>query len=178
MSWAVNCAYWSVARPKCILPMNADPSPLLDQLRDIHAAGIPLWWPPAIGWWVLALLLLFLVVVTIRFLRLKLAAHKRHRDWLQALDAIGQELDPQSDAQQYLAGLNRLFRAVAMKAFPGTACAGLQGEEWVMFISSLLPEGADDSSLSALAHGPYEPAPHFDAQSLAAHARTWVHLYG
>ncbi|MEE8339748.1 MAG: DUF4381 domain-containing protein [Xanthomonadales bacterium] len=158
--------------------MNADPSPLLDQLQDIHAVGSPLWWPPAIGWWVLALLLLFLMVAAIRLLRVKLAARKRRREWLRALDAIGQELDPQRDAQQYLAGLNRLFRAVALKAFPGTACAGLQGEEWVIFISSHLPEDADDSSLAALARGPYEPVPNFDAQPLAAHARTWVRLYG
>lgn len=140
--------------------------------------GSPLWWPPAIGWWVLALLLLFLMVAAIRLLRVKLAARKRRREWLRALDAIGQELDPQRDAHQYLAGLNRLFRAVALKAFPGTACAGLQGEEWVKFISSLLPEDADDSSLAALARGPYEPVPNFDAQPLAAHARTWVRLYG
>ena len=158
--------------------MNPDQSQLLDQLQDIHAAASPLWWPPAIGLWVLALLLLFLLVAATRFLKLKLAARNRRREWLQALDAIGHEWDPQRDAHQYLAGLNRLFRAVALKAFPGTACAGLQGEEWVIFIRSLLPENADDSSLSALARGPYEPAPNFNVQSLATHARTWVRLYG
>ncbi len=158
--------------------MNTDPSQLLAQLQDIHAVGRPLWWPPAIGWWVLALVLLFLMVVATRFLRLKLAARKRRREWLRALDAIGRELDPQRDAHQYLASLNRLFRAVALKAFPGTGCAGLQGEEWVIFISSLLPENADYSSLAALARGPYEPVPRFDVQSLAAHARVWVRLYG
>ena len=158
--------------------MNTDPSQLLDQLQDIHVAGSPLWWPPAIGWWVLALFVLLLVVVAIRFLQLQLAAGKRRREWLRALDAIGQELDPQGDAQQYLASLNRLFRAVALKAFPGTGCAGLQGEEWVTFIRSLLPENTDDPSLTALARGPYEPVPDFDARSLAAHARTWVRRYG
>ena len=158
--------------------MNSDPSQLLDQLQDIHAAGSPLWWPPAIGWWGLALAALLLLAVAIRFLKRKLAARKRRHEWLRALDAIGQELDPQRDAHQYLAGLNRLFRAVALKAFPGTGCAGLQGEEWVIFISSLLPENSDDSSLSALARGPYEPVPHFDVQALDQHARTWVRLYG
>ncbi len=113
-----------------------------------------------------------------RFLKRRLAARKRRHEWLRALDAIGQELDPQRDAHQYLAGLNRLFRAVALKAFPGTGCAGLQGEEWVKFIGSLLPENTDDSSLSALARGPYEPVPHFDVQALDEHARTWVRLYG
>ena len=158
--------------------MNPDLSQLLAQLQDIHAAGSPLWWPPAIGWWVLALTLLFLLVVVIRLLKLKLAQRKRRREWLQALDAIDEELDPQTDAHQYLARLNRLFRAVALKAFPGTGCAGLQGEDWVKFIASLLPENADDSSLAALARGPYEPVPNFDARSLAAHAKTWVGLYG
>jgi hypothetical protein len=158
--------------------MNSDPSQLLDQLRDIHAAGSPLWWPPAIGWWVLAMVALLLIAVAIRFLKRKLAARKRRHEWLRALDAIGRELDPQRDAHQYLAGLNRLFRAVALKAFPGTGCAGLQGEEWVMFISSLLPENTDDSSLSVLARGPYEPVPDFDVRALDEHARTWVRLYG
>ena len=158
--------------------MNSDPSQLLDQLHDIHAAASPLWWPPAIGWWVLALVALFLVAVATRFVQRKLAARKRRREWLRALSAIGQELDPQRDAQQYLAGLNRLFRAVALKAFPGTGCAGLQGEEWVMFIRSLLPENTDDSSLSALVRGPYEPVPRFEVRSLEEHARTWVRLYG
>lgn len=158
--------------------MNTDQSQLLAQLQDIHAADSPLWWPPAIGWWVLALVLLFAMVIAIRLLKLRLAAHKRRRAWLEALDAIVRELDPRRDAQQYLAGLNRLFRAVAIKAFPGTACASLKGEEWVLFISALLPENADDTSLAALARGPYEPVPNFDDRSLAAHARTWVRLYG
>jgi hypothetical protein len=158
--------------------MNSDQSQLLDQLQDIHAAANPSWWPPAFGWWVLAMVLLVLLVVAIRFLRQKLALRSRRREWLRALDAIGQELDPLRDAHQYLADLNLLFRAVALKAFPGTGCAGLQGEKWVQFIRSLLPEGSDDSSLVALARGPYEPAPDFDAQSLNEHARTWVRLYG
>ena len=111
-------------------------------------------------------------------MRLKLAARKRRREWLQALDAIGQGLDPQRDAHHYLASLNRLFRAVALKAFPGTGCAGLLGEEWVVFISSLLPENTDYSSLDALARGPYEPVPQFDVRSLDEHARVWVRLYG
>ncbi len=158
--------------------MNTDPSQLLAQLRDIHVTGSPLWWPPAVGWWLAAMVLLFLIVLAIRLLRLKLAARRRRLEWLRALDAIARELDPQRDPHQYLAGLNRLFRAVALKAFPGTGCAALTGEEWVKFIRSLLPDDADSSSLTILARGPYEPAPNFDVRTLDKHARTWVRLYG
>ena len=35
--------------------MQADP---LQQLRDIHLPAEPSWWPPAPGWWVLALILI------------------------------------------------------------------------------------------------------------------------
>ena len=158
--------------------MNEPSSQLLDQLQDIHAAADPGWWPPAPGWWLLALLLSLALFYTGRLVVRKLAAGKRRREWLRALESLKLEFDPLENAHEYLASLNRLFRAVAMKAFPATACAHLQGDEWVRFIISLLPEKAETSSLSALSSGPYEPAPQFDARALEEHAANWVRRYG
>ena len=158
--------------------MNPDNSQLLDQLKDIHGAGSPGWWPPAPGWWLLGLLLALALFYAARVLGQKLAARKRRRELFGALDELNREFDPQQQAHEYLSGLNRLFRAVALKAFPETACASLQGEEWVSFLVSLLPEKVDTSSLAALEYGPYEPAPEFDANSLDQHVRAWVRLYG
>ncbi len=158
--------------------MNADQSQLLEQLQDIHAAGQPGWWPPAPGWWLLAALLLLALFFAARFARWKLAARKRRRELLHALDVLNDEFDPLENAHEYLSGLNRLFRTVAMRAFPATACARLQGDEWVRFIISLLPEKAQTASLDALSKGPYEPAPEFDSRALEENARTWVRLYG
>jgi len=158
--------------------MNPDSTQLLDQLKDIHGAAGPGWWPPAPGWWLLAMLLALALFYAARVLGRKLAAGKRRRELLAALDTLNRDFDPQQQAHEYLSGLNRLFRVVAMKAFPGTACASLQGDEWVSFLVSLLPEKADTSSLTALEHGPYEPVPEFDAGSLDQHVRAWVRLYG
>jgi hypothetical protein len=67
---------------------------------------------------------------------------------------------------------------VALRAFPATACARLQGLEWVRFIQSLLPDTMPSEGLEALASGPYEPAPVFDAGKLRQLAQAWVRKHG
>jgi hypothetical protein len=158
--------------------MNPEDAQLLAELKDIHGAADPGWWPPAPGWWLLALVLLLALAVALRALSRKLEVLRRRRRWLRALDELEREWPPVERAHDYLAALNRLFRAVALKAFPGTGCARLQGQEWVAFIRSLLPDGPGADSLAALARGPYEPAPGFDAPALREQARAWVRRYG
>jgi hypothetical protein len=158
--------------------MEADGSNLLAQLLDIHSAGQPGWWPPAPGWWVLAFVLLLVLVLMLRRLAGWLAVRRRRKAWLHALEELNRDHDPLHHPHQYLAGLNRLFRAVAVKAFPDTACARLQGEEWVSFIAALMPGQDGGDHLGVLASGPYEPLPRVEATTLNESARTWVSLYG
>jgi hypothetical protein len=158
--------------------MNPEASPLLAQLQDIHSAGQPGWWPPAPGWWVLAFILLLALVFLLRKFLGWLSVRRRRKGWLRLLEELNRDHDPMSQPHDYLAGLNRLFRAVAVKAFPNTACARLQGEEWVAFISALMPENRAGECLHALASGPYEAAPRFEAPALNESARVWVKLYG
>ena len=158
--------------------MNEADADLLSQLRDIHGAADPGWWPPAPGWWAVAVLLLVLVAFLTRLAYRHWRVLRRRRRLLDALEAIDREYENNRHAREYLARLNRLFRVVALRAFPGTACARLQGAEWVSFISGLLPQHAAGDSLAALAEGPYQPAPAFDASRLQATARLWVQKYG
>jgi hypothetical protein len=97
---------------------------------------------------------------------------------LCTLDNLRRRHDPGQQPQEYLAALNRLFRAVSLRAFPGTGCARLEGWAWVDFLASLVPEDVDRGCLGALAEGPYQPAPAFDADGLEAAARSWVRRYG
>jgi hypothetical protein len=151
---------------------------LLSQLRDIHAAADPGWWPPAPGWWLLAVLLAGLTALALRQARRRWLVLRRRRKLFAALDAIAGGIDAEQDPQAYLASMNRLFRVVALRAFPASACARLQGAEWVGFIRSLLPQEDRVGSLAALATGPYQPRPQFDARGLHALARIWVTKYG
>lgn len=158
--------------------MNPEDAQLLSQLRDIHAAADPGWWPPAPGWWLLGLLALLGVAALLRLMARRWRVRRRRRRWLLALDRLEREFDPSAQSREYLAALNRLFRAVAIRAFPDTDCARLEGDAWVHFLRARTPltHGAD--CLAALARGPYEPAPSFDAAALGRQARAWVKQHG
>lgn len=151
---------------------------MLSRLRDIHAAAEPGWWPPAPGWWVLALLAAVCAVLLLRRACRFWSVIRRRRRLLTALDAIARDIDPQEQPHEFLSRMNRLFRVVALRAFPGTACARLQGSEWVRFIQASMPEGAPLEALRALASGPYQFRPDFDAAGLQQLARRWVRKYG
>jgi len=158
--------------------VNPEKTQLLAQLRDIHPGAEPGWWPPAPAWWLLAAVAACGVFLLMRALVRRLFVLRRRRAWLRVVDELEGRWDPDAQPHEYLAALNRLFRAVALKAFPGTPCSRLQGEEWVAFIRGRLPGGRGGQSLDALAHGPYEPLPEFDAPALREQARTWVKLHG
>jgi hypothetical protein len=151
---------------------------LLAQLRDIHAAAEPGWWPPAPGWWFVAALLLALLMLLLVWLAKRWAIQRRRSKLLAALEHIQSQYDPAAPAGEYLAQLNRLFRVVAVRAFPGTASVRLQGAAWVDFLRSLLPDDPASASLSVLQDGPYRPDAEFDAPSIHALAREWVKRYG
>ena len=158
--------------------MSGDHSQPLAQLADIHAAAEPALWPPAPGWWVLGAVLLIVIAALLRKAARKHAVRKRRRAWLAALAVLRTKHDPGSDPHAYVAAVNRLFRAVALRAFPDTGCARLEGEAWVSFITGLMPESADTETLAVLARGPYEPAPAVDTAALEALAASWVNRYG
>lgn len=158
--------------------MNDAAGNLLSQLRDIHGAHHPGWWPPAWGWWVTGLLTAAGFALAAFYLYRWWSSMRRRRKMMVGLRRIAVEIDPEQQPHEYLSGLNRLFRVVALRAFPGTGCARLQGEDWVNFIRSRLPRATSAGGLAALASGPYEPRPEFDAGELQKLARAWVRKYG
>ena len=158
--------------------MDETKQELLAQLRDIHAAADPGWWPPAPGWWVLALLAAGALFYILRHAYRAWQALRRRRRLLDALAEIQRETDAEQNPHEFLARINRLFRVVALRAFPGTACRRLQGDEWVDFIRALLPETIPTESLSSLASGPYEAGAGCDAAGLGQAAHAWVKKYG
>lgn len=155
--------------------MNPD---LLSQLRDIHSAAPAPWWPPAPGWWLLAALLLVLLAWLMRRALARLRVLRRRRQMLAWIDHLNANVDPQRDPQAYLSTLNRVFKLVALRAFPERQCAAMNGQDWVNFLAEKMAGSASADSLQVLAAGPYDPAPKFDHEHLSQLTRQWIRRHG
>ncbi len=152
--------------------MNAA-TPALD-LRDIHAAPAPSFWPPAPGWWLLAVLLLALLLVVGMWLYRR---YRHHREW-QLVEA---ELDRLAalagdDPAAFATGLSTLLRRIALQHFDRHRVASLTGEAWLQFLDQT--GGSEEFSRGIgqrLIDAAYRPEPdEVPVEPLLTLARRWI----
>ncbi len=112
----------------------------LAELRGYHPPDPVSWWPPAPGWWLLALLIVGLLTWVMvwalgarRQRRLARAAPRAALDELAALRAAHAR---DGDATAFARGLSRLLRRFALARYPRRAVAGLSGEDWLAFLDA------------------------------------------
>lgn len=158
-----------------------DSEELLAQLADIHLPEPVSFWPPAPGWWVLAILLLFLVLW---MSRKSFLANRRRKIKAQALNELEKcystySHDSDSDSNRlklrYVNEANSVLKRVALVHFPGAAVAGLGGPEWVGFIkdngqSDLLTSEIAD----ALSHGRFQTKLEINVDEMNNFATQWI----
>lgn len=102
--------------------MNVDLSPL----KDIHLAPEPATWPLAFGWWLLALVALFVVMAICVFFALYWTSVRR-ATWREF-----KQLSHLSD-KAYLPAVNRLLKRVAI--YKDSKTAALYGQKWFAFLN-------------------------------------------
>lgn len=152
--------------------MNAA-TPALD-LRDIHAAPAPSFWPPAPGWWLAAALLLALLIIAGMWLYRR---YRRRREW-QLIEA---ELDRLAslagdDPTAFAIGLSSLLRRVALQHFDRQRVAPLSGEAWLQFLDQTGGEGEFSKGVGQqLIDAAYRPVQDaLPAEPLLSLARRWI----
>ena len=158
-----------------------DSAELLAQLADIHLPEPVSYWPPAIGWWILAAIALVLLVLLFR----KFASRARQQKIYQyALAELESCYDSYSHANpeiidqsklDYVNQFNTVIRRVALVHYPQANAASLDGASWVDFIrqkgeSSLMT----DDIAAALQYGRFQSKCDVDVDAMQSFGRQWI----
>ena len=112
--------------------MEQDP---LQQLRDIHLPPDPGWWPPAFGWWLLALLL----AAALTWLTWRLAARWRRFRPARTARALYREISRDLGAGaitpvQYVHRTSELLKRFAVHGAKHPAVAPESGDAWLRYL--------------------------------------------
>lgn len=110
---------------------------LLQQLKDIHLPAEPLWWPPAPGWWLLALALICCFAWAILQLRqavlrrrpIKLA--RRYYDEVFATYQRGE-----IDASAYLDQTNELLKRLYVHGLHDDEARRANDASWLAYLDA------------------------------------------
>lgn len=148
----------NIMNPSNIMPPNM-PNPPAIPLRDYHLPDPTSIWPIAIGWWILAALLIAgIIVAVVSWLHYRRRTAYR-REALKVLEAL--PLD-----QHFIAQANTLLKQVSLSAAQhtshqtsqtnsqnSTSSAGLTGSQWKIFL--LNQKGLTESQAQLLVEAAY-----------------------
>ncbi|GAB6048729.1 hypothetical protein JCM19379_25610 [Methyloparacoccus murrellii] len=150
-------------------PANIEQLPL----RDIHLPEPIGWWPPAPGWWGLAVLVLALMAGLALWWRRR---RRRPGPVQIALANIARlEADATLSPVQKAQALSILMRRVALSLYPRETVAGLSGEDWLRWLDEVGPRPLfSEGHGRGLVSMPYAPDPAGQLEALLAHCRTWL----
>jgi len=99
------------------------PDASLDNLRDIVVPEPPPLWPPAPGFWVLAIVILAVVAALFLWWRRARERNAYRRAGLALLKTVRTTRD-----------VNVILKRVALAAYPRPTVASLYGDDWVAFL--------------------------------------------
>ena len=154
--------------------MQAVPNPL-DQLRPNHLPDPIGIWPPALGWWLVALLAIVLLCL-LCFWAIRWHQKRRYRTaGCKKAHQLQKSYLEHQDARRYATECNRLLKSVALQVFPQERVASLSGQAWRSFLSET-SNNPDFLNSAGDALGDHRFDPTYEPDTSALHTLThgWI----
>lgn len=150
-----------------------NPQDPLSQLRDIHMPQSGGFWPPAPGWWILAIILILLFALAVWLVR----RWRRRNLWIRLAKAELANLERhQQPTTQWFAQLNTLLKRAAREGYPNLHPEALSGDDWIEFLLTNAPNdrGASRPIVEAIVHSTWQPVTTADPGQALAFAHRWL----
>lgn len=132
---------------------------LLAQIKDIRGFDPFPWWPIPPGWWFLLAALIFLVIA-LWAVEKALTARRNRNVWkVEALKLLQTlEEDRQRPPKDKIASLAILLRKLVIRRHGRKQCAGLEGRDWLKWLTQNDPVGFNwEREGRLLIEAPYAP---------------------
>ena len=150
----------------------------LDQLKGIHTPDAIGFWPPAIGWYLIAALLVAALVLVGVTLWRRWQQNAYRRAALQECDDIEREITSKSDYRTAAIRIATLLKRTALSVFPRAEVAPLSGDAWILFLESKASEASFSIASSQLlieaSFRENPPDNQRDVAQLLDEARRWI----
>ncbi len=106
----------------------------LKNLKDIHLPPDISIWPPAPGWWILAVVLLLIFVICGTWIRRSFARRKPKNEAIRLLNNLQNRQNNSDDTLEILRDLSQLLRRSALTFCREENVASLHGAAWLEFL--------------------------------------------
>jgi len=145
-------------------------------LKDIHLPDTVSWWPPALGYWLLITLIIFIIagVYIIHIIRQRIRVKKSA---LAELNKVKQHYQQHPDDKTLVNALAALLRRAAISSYPRSDCASLTGKAWLSWLDKQLKQtpGFSDGPGYLLLEFNYSNSSHAnDIQQLLSLSENWL----
>lgn len=151
--------------------MNPSQLPLEDIIQPA-AIGI---WPPAIGWWILAAILLMSLTFLCIYLNRVWQARKVRLQAYELLDAAKQKYKTEGNASNYCRDINEALKRYWHHYNKDSQILSCTGSDWVKLLNQQHKSDIFHAKISdALAHGPYRKIGKLNLEVIDKAARKWI----
>ena len=155
-------------------PENAELLSRLAELRDLELPAAVSAWPPAPGWWGVAVLALAALFLVHRWLRARRRRRLYRQEALAALHEARSDWETSGDAVAYASATARLIRRIAIHHLGREAVARRTGGSFVEIANTLSTQALSRATATTLAESRYRPDPELDVERLHGELEAWL----
>jgi hypothetical protein len=143
----------------------------LSQLVDIQLPNAPSLWPPALGWWIIAIVFLVCTFTLGRWILERRRKQLPLREFISRLNDVTMTTEAQT-----LETLSQLLRQYAIHQYGREQVSSLHGTAWLEFLDSrtISQDGFSSGAGSVLGDNMYQPSPKLNLEEIKHFLTRWA----